>query len=137
MVTGHRPWTQGTSLALLEPAMKHSQPDPILRPAAAVGRLAATISRRGVLRTLAGGTPALALGFGRRARAASTDIRFFRIGTGAPSGTYFPLGGEMANALSNPPGSRDCAKGGACGVPGVIAVAQASQGSVENVEAVE
>jgi len=124
--------------------MKHSQPDPILRPGAVVGRCtattgrrAATIGRRRWLQAMAGGVAALALGFGRRVQAASTDIRFFRIGTGAPSGTYFPLGGEMANALSNPPGSRDCAKGGACGVPGVIAVAQASQGSVENVEAVE
>jgi len=110
--------------------MKHAQPDPIPRPTAAT-------DRRRLLQMLAGGAAVLALGFVRRARAASTDIRFFRIGTGAPSGTYFPLGGEIANALSNPPGSRDCAKGGACGVPGVIAVAQASQGSVENVEAVE
>lgn len=110
--------------------MKHSQPDSILRPAAAVGR-------RRLLKLLTGGAAMVALGLGRHVRAASTDIRFFRIGTGAPSGTYFPLGGEMANALSNPPGSRECAKGGACGVPGVIAVAQASQGSVENVEAVE
>lgn len=110
--------------------MKHSQPEPILRPAAAVGR-------RRLLQMLVGGTAALALGIGRRVRAAGTDIRFFRIGTGAPSGTYFPLGGEIASALSNPPGSRECAKGGACGVPGVIAVAQASQGSVENITAVE
>jgi TRAP transporter TAXI family solute receptor len=118
--------------------MKHSQPDPIHRlTTAAIDRPTATIGRRGLLRMLAGGAAVLALGFGRHVQAASADIRFFRIGTGAPSGTYFPLGGEMANALSNPPGSRDCAKGGACGVPGVIAIAQASQGSVENVEAVE
>ena len=109
--------------------MKHSRPVSMPRPAAAV-------DRRRLLQLLGGGAAALALGLGRRVKAASTDIRFFRIGTGAPSGTYFPLGGEIASALSNPPGSRDCAKGGACGVPGVIAVAQASQGSVENVDAV-
>ncbi len=109
--------------------MKHSRFDSSPRPEAA-------IDRRRLLQVLGGTAAALALGIVRRAPAASTDIRFFRIGTGAPSGTYFPLGGEMANVLSNPPGSRDCAKGGACGVPGVIAVAQASQGSVENVEAV-
>ena len=109
--------------------MKHSRPVSIHRPSAAV-------DRRRLLQLLGSGAAAFALGLGRRALAASTDIRFFRIGTGAPSGTYFPLGGEIASALSNPPGSRDCAKGGACGVPGVIAVAQASQGSVENVQAV-
>ncbi|HVJ54807.1 MAG TPA: TAXI family TRAP transporter solute-binding subunit [Aliidongia sp.] len=64
------------------------------------------------------------------------DIRFFRIGTGATSGTYFPLGSEMAGMLSSPPGARDCTHGGSCGVPGVIAVTQATQGSVENVGAV-
>ena len=110
--------------------MTRSHPAPMPRPTAAA------VGRRRLLQWVGGGA-VLALGLGRRALAASTDIRFFRIGTGAPSGTYFPLGGEMANVLSNPPGSRDCAKGGACGVPGVIAVAEASQGSVENVEAVE
>jgi TRAP transporter TAXI family solute receptor len=109
--------------------MEHARPDSNPRPEAAIGR-------RRLLQLMAGTAAALAVGIDRRAAAASTDIRFFRIGTGAPSGTYFPLGGEMANVLSNPPGSRDCAKGGACGVPGVIAVAQATQGSVENVEAV-
>jgi uncharacterized protein len=119
----------GHFLPLPEPAMTHSQPDSIPRRQAAVGR-------RRLLQVLGGGAAALALGFSRRGLAAGGDIRFFRIGTGAPSGTYFPLGGEIASALSNPPGSRDCARGGACGVPGVIAVAQASQGSVENVAAV-
>lgn len=64
------------------------------------------------------------------------EIRFFRIGTGATSGTYFSLGGVIANAISNPPGSRSCEQGGSCGVPGLIAVAQSTQGSVENVEAI-
>lgn len=62
------------------------------------------------------------------------DIRFFRIGTGTTGGTYFPVGGMLANAISNPPGSRPCDRGGSCGVPGVIAVAQATQGSVENLK---
>jgi len=109
--------------------MKYSRPDSHPRPAA-------TVDRRRLLQLLGGTAAALAFGLDRRVKAASTDIRYFRIGTGAPSGTYFPLGAEIANALSNPPGSRDCTKGGACGVPGVIAVAQASQGSVENVGAI-
>lgn len=60
------------------------------------------------------------------------DIRFFRIGTGSTAGTNFPIGSLIASVLSNPPGSRDCDRGGSCGVPGMIAVAQATQGSVEN-----
>lgn len=60
------------------------------------------------------------------------DIRFLRIGTGSTAGANFPVGGLIASVLSNPPGSRDCERGGSCGIPGVIAVAQATQGSVEN-----
>ena len=64
-------------------------------------------------------------------------IQFFRIGTGSTSGTYFPVGGIIASAISNPPGSRACAKGGSCGVPGLIAVAQSTEGSVQNVLAIQ
>ncbi len=59
-------------------------------------------------------------------------LRFFRIGTGTTAGTYFPIGGLIANAISSPPGARPCDKGGSCGVPGLVAVAQATAGSVEN-----
>ncbi len=65
---------------------------------------------------------------------ASDDMRFFRIGTGSASGTYFPIGGLIANIISHPPGARPCDKGGSCGVPGLIAVAESTQGSVDNVE---
>jgi TRAP transporter TAXI family solute receptor len=68
--------------------------------------------------------------------AAAQDITFFRIGTGGTSGTYFPIGGLIANAISNPPGSRACADGGSCGVPGLVATAVASNGSVANVAAI-
>ena len=64
------------------------------------------------------------------------DITVMRIGTGDTGGTYFPFGGLIANAISNPPGSRACDRGGNCGVPGLIAVAQATAGSGENVAAV-
>jgi len=64
------------------------------------------------------------------------DITFFRINTGGTAGTYFPIGGLIANAISNPPGSRTCADGGSCGVPGVVATAVASNGSVANVSAI-
>jgi TRAP transporter TAXI family solute receptor len=68
--------------------------------------------------------------------AVGQDITFFRIGTGGTSGTYFPIGGLIANAISNPPGSRSCADGGSCGVPGLVATAVASNGSVANVNAI-
>src|SRR5215468_1989658 len=90
------------------------------------------LARRSLLASLLG-LPILA---GTRARAATDEIRFFRIGTAATTGTYFQVGGMLANAISKPPGSRDCDRGGSCGVSGLVAVAQATQGSVENVEAV-
>ena len=61
------------------------------------------------------------------------DGSFLRIGTGTSSGTYFLMGGLLANAISNPEGSRPCDKGGSCGVPGLVAVAQSTEGSIENI----
>ena len=40
--------------------------------------------------------------------AAAQDMAFFRIGTGGTAGTYYPIGGLLANAISAPPGSRAC-----------------------------
>jgi TRAP transporter TAXI family solute receptor len=60
------------------------------------------------------------------------DLRYFRIGTGAPETSYFPIGGVIASAVSNPPGARDCDQGGSCGVPGLIALAQTTNGSIDN-----
>ena len=65
------------------------------------------------------------------------DINFFRIGTGGAGGTYFPIGGIIANAISNPPGSRACDKGGNCGVPGLVAMAQSTNASAHNVNAIQ
>ncbi len=65
------------------------------------------------------------------------EMKFFRIGTGGAGGTYFPIGGIIANAISNPPGSRDCAKGGNCGVPGLVAMAQSTNASAHNVNAIQ
>jgi uncharacterized protein len=64
------------------------------------------------------------------------DITFFRILTGGTVGTYFPIGGLIANAISNPPGSRPCNDGGSCGVPGLVATSVASNGSVANAAAI-
>ena len=65
------------------------------------------------------------------------DMKFFRIGTGGAGGTYFPIGGIIANAISNPPGSRACDKGGNCGVPGLVAMAQSTNASAHNVNAIQ
>jgi TRAP transporter TAXI family solute receptor len=62
---------------------------------------------------------------------------FFRIGTGGAGGTYFPIGGTIANGISAPPGSRPCEEGGQCGVPGLIAIAQSTTASVFNNAAVQ
>lgn len=85
---------------------------------------------------------ALGLGSGGLALALSPsglfaqDMTFFRIATGGTAGTYYPVGALIANLISNPPGSRPCDKGGSCGVPGLVAAAQSSDGSVANAEAV-
>jgi TRAP transporter TAXI family solute receptor len=64
------------------------------------------------------------------------EVTFFSIVTGGTVGTYFPIGGLIASALSNPPGSRPCDDGGSCGVPGLVATSVASNGSVSNVAAI-
>ena len=68
--------------------------------------------------------------------AQAQEIRFFRIGTGDTSGTLFAVGSAIAGVLSNPPGSRACDRGGSCGVPNLVAVAQSTEGAIANVEAI-
>ena len=90
---------------------------------------------------LAGAVKAVALSAallaGLGASGQAQEMNFFTIGTGGTGGTYFPLGGAMANAISNPPGSRTCEEGGSCGVPGLVAIAQSSRGSVANVNGIK
>jgi hypothetical protein len=69
--------------------------------------------------------------------AVAEEMQFFRIGTGGAGGTYFPIGGIIANAISNPPGSRACEDGGNCGVPGLVAIAQSTNASAHNVNAIQ
>jgi uncharacterized protein len=69
--------------------------------------------------------------------APAQDMQFFRIGTGGVAGTYYPIAGLIADIISNPPGARPCEKGGSCGVPGLVAIAQSSNGAVANVDAIE
>lgn len=73
---------------------------------------------------------------GAVATTSAQEMKFWRIGTGGAGGTYFPIGGLIANAISNPPGSRPCDKGGSCGVPGLVAIAVSTNASVANVNAI-
>lgn len=98
--------------------------------------MSARYKARGVSRRrFTGGAAALALGFLSRP-ALAQKIEFFRIGTGDTSSSLFAVGSLIAGALSNPPGSRPCDRGGSCGVPNMVAVAQSTEGSVENVRGI-
>ncbi|MBS0522327.1 MAG: TAXI family TRAP transporter solute-binding subunit [Proteobacteria bacterium] len=87
-------------------------------------------------RTFLAGAAALPMAAVPPVARAQQDVTFFRILTGGTVGTYFPIGGLIANAISNPPGSRPCAEGGSCGVPGLVATSVTSNGSVSNVAAI-
>ncbi len=76
------------------------------------------------------------LALGLTASAGAQELKFFTIGTGGTAYTYYPIGGVIANAISKPPGSRECGEGGSCGVDGLIASAVSSRGSVDNINAV-
>jgi hypothetical protein len=77
-----------------------------------------------------------ALALGMVSSAAAQELTFFTIGTGGTAYTYYPVGGVIANAISKPPGSRECGEGGSCGVDGLIASAVSSRGSVDNLNAI-
>lgn len=70
------------------------------------------------------------------ARNGASQTGYLRIATGSVSGTSYPLGGAIARLVSQPAGSQPCEKGGRCGVPGLSAVAMASDGAVANVQLV-
>src|SRR5712692_6807980 len=66
------------------------------------------------------------------AAALAQEPRFFRIGTAATGGSFFEIGGIVAGAISSPAEGPACDRGGSCGVRGLVAVAQATPGSIEN-----
>lgn len=59
------------------------------------------------------------------ASATASAQTFFRINTGGTAGTYYPIGGLIANAISQP------------AVPNLVATAVASNGSVANINAIQ
>ena len=80
--------------------------------------------------------PAMAALLALGGAAQAQEMKFFRIGTGGAGGTYYPIGGLIANAVSNPPGSRPCDKGGSCGVKNLVAIAVSTNASVANMNAI-
>jgi uncharacterized protein len=66
-----------------------------------------------------------------------SETRFFRIGTATTGGSFFEVGGVVASAISGPAEASACRDAGSCGVPGLVAVAQATQGSIENLRLVD
>ena len=70
------------------------------------------------------------------AAALADEPRFFRIGTAATGGRFFEIGGVVASAISSPADGPPCGRGGSCGVRGLVAVAQATPGSIENLRLV-
>ncbi len=96
---------------------------------ASFGRLA-PLTRRGLLAGAAG------LGFAA-AGASAGEVparRFFRIASGSTAGLYYPLASLIASAISNPTDGRGCDMEDVCGVPGLVAVAQTSAGSYQNLQ---
>ncbi len=62
---------------------------------------------------------------------------FFTIATGSPAGTYFAVGEALAAVISHPAGSERCSEIiEKCGPEGMLAIAQTSDGSVTNINAV-
>jgi len=80
------------------------------------------VSRRWIMGAVA------VLGLNLAGAAEAQAPTFFRIGTGGTAGTYFPIGGLIANAISGSEGK---------GVPGLVSTAVASNGSVANINAVQ
>lgn len=62
------------------------------------------------------------------------DVVYFRIGAGTPGSTYYGIAGKIAGIVSNPAGSRDCEAEGACGVEGLIGLAQTTANPIESLE---
>ena len=65
---------------------------------------------------------------------AAQDVVYFRIGGGAPGSTAYGMAGQLAGTVSNPPGSRQCDGEGACGVEGLLGLAQTTLNPVDSLE---
>jgi TRAP transporter TAXI family solute receptor len=86
---------------------------------------------------LAAGTLALGIYFsgGEVETAGAQDVTYFRIGAGTPGSAFYGMAGQIAGIISNPPGSRNCDGDGACGVEGLLGLAQTTANPVAGIEA--
>lgn len=75
-------------------------------------------------------------GLGDQASTKAQDVRYFRIGTASVSGTYYSVGEVLASLISQPHGTPDCEVSGSCEILGLVGIAQVSEGSLDNLEAV-
>lgn len=66
--------------------------------------------------------------------AAAQDVTYFRIGAGTPGSNYYAIAGRIAAIVSNPPGSRACDGDSACGVEGLLGLAQTTANPVAGLE---
>lgn len=62
------------------------------------------------------------------------DVVYFRIGAGTPGSAYYGIAGQIAGIISNPQGSRDCDADSACGVEGLLGLAQTTSNPVDGLE---
>ena len=62
------------------------------------------------------------------------QLYFLRIYAGDASEAPYQIAGSLSTSISRPPNSSPCSESGICGVPGLIAVAQSTDGARENIE---
>ena len=75
----------------------------------------------------------LFIGLGCINHIAAQDLEVFRIGTGGPNGTYYPIGKLISQGLSESSGSSPCTVIDSCEVKRLLAVPQISNGSTSNI----
>jgi TRAP transporter TAXI family solute receptor len=89
--------------------------------------------RRQVLAAMGGAVAALTGGL---RPAAAQEAAFFRMASGPTESSMFQMATLIGQTVSSPPGARECARGGSCGVPGLIVVNQTTAGSLANIDLV-
>ena len=86
-----------------------------------------------LFRSVIGGGAVIFVAAGLAGMAKAQEPRFFRIATGPTESDSFAVGTLIGSVVSSPPGSRECDRGGSCGVPGLVAVTQTTAGSIASI----